>query len=166
MASQGLPGKCSKHAVYTPTCRYCRNLSGMAVIDTTGVALSSPATVQGQAPDMSEPWPSLAGLTPLYDRVVVVQLKAGEPVAGALVVPETVRDGYPFGVGRVVAVGPGRLAHTTGEIKGPLDTEVGDVVVYDKKAGFAIPWEGDTEALVLREPEILGRMPRGGDADA
>lgn len=161
MAAQGLPFKCSRHPVYNPECRYCRNSTGTPILDAGGKAIttSSPATVQGEAPAEGDAWPSLAGLVPYYDRVVVIPLAVGESLTSGLVVPESVRDSYPFGVGRVVAVGSGRIAHTTGALC-PLLSEVGDVVVYDKKAGFDLPWEGDTEARCLPEPAIMGRMPR------
>lgn len=151
MTVQGLPGKCRRHTTYDPDCRYCRNMSGM-------VALESGVPVIGQAPDMSGAYPSLAGLIPLYDRVIVLPIKAGEK-QGSIVIPETVHETWPLRVGRVVAVGDGRVAHTTGELIGLL-CEVGDVVVFDRKSGTELPWDDDDEAILLREPEILGMMPR------
>lgn len=159
MASAGLPGKCRRHEVFTPDCRYCRNMSGMATVGDAGIpVIGQAATQRGAVPDMSGAYPSLAGLIPLYDRVIVIPLEAGEK-QGSIVIPETVHETWPLRVGRVVAVGQGRVAHTTGELVG-LICEVGDVVVYDRKAGTELPWDDDEEAVLLREPEILGFMPR------
>lgn len=159
--STGLPFKCSKHAIYTPDCRYCRNSAPPSAGGVTIIGEGKPNT---DKPDIGGAYPSLAGLAPLYDRIIVVPVDGGDEhdigEGRTLVIPETVRDSYPFGVGEVVAVGPGRVAHTTGELV-PLLCEVGDVVVYDKKAGFELPWAGDVEAVCLREPEILGRFPKG-----
>lgn len=131
----------------------------MVALDEAGVpVLGQKPTQKGIAPDMSGAYPSLAGLTPLYDRVIVLPIKPGE-THGSLVIPETVADSWPFGVGRVLAVGAGRIAHSTGDVK-PLTVEAGDVVVYDKKAGFELPWDDDLEVVCLQEPAILGRMPR------
>lgn len=89
-------------------------------------------------------------LCPSRDRLLV-ELEDTQ-YKGTLVIPDTAKDAS-F-IGRVVAVGPGRLCD---DPEGPyfesLITIVGDRIIFAKYAGATLEWDGK-KYLILREEEI------------
>ena len=64
-------------------------------------------------------------LKPLDDRIVVKPNEAEQTTASGLVIPDTAKEKPQQG--KVLAVGAGRRAESTGELI-PLDVKVGDTV--------------------------------------
>ena len=88
---------------------------------------------------------------PLGNRVVVEPTDDEEQVsAGGIFIPDTAKEKPQLG--KVVAVGPGRMTDDGNRV--PMELKAGDVVVYSKYAGTEYK-EGDTDYLVLREDDIL-----------
>lgn len=88
-------------------------------------------------------------IRPLYDRVVVRRV-AEEEMHGVLFIPEQAKE--KPAQGEVLAVGQGRRPDNGGLI--PLETKVGDRVMFGKYSGTDIVYEGE-KLLILREDEIL-----------
>ena len=62
--------------------------------------------------------------------------------------------------GKVLAVGPGSRAESTGELI-PLDVAVGDEVIFSKYGGTEIKVGAD-EVLILRESDVLAKVVSTG----
>jgi len=90
-------------------------------------------------------------LRPLYDRVVVRRVTEEEKTPGGLFIPEQAKE--KPAQGEVLAIGNGRRLES-GELI-PLDTKVGDRVLFGKYSGTEIELNGE-KLLILREDEILG----------
>jgi chaperonin GroES len=88
-------------------------------------------------------------IRPLYDRVIIKRI-AEEDKIGRFYIPETAKE-KPY-QGMVVAVGQGRRPDSGGLI--PLETAVGDRVMFGKYAGTEIEFDGE-KLLILREDEIM-----------
>ena len=91
-------------------------------------------------------------LRPLADRVVVKPIEREEVTKGGIVLPDTVKEKPQEG--KVIAVGPGRVAEDGKRIV--MDVKVGDIVVYARYGGMEIKVE-DEELLILRESDILAK---------
>ena len=89
-------------------------------------------------------------IKPLSDRVVVKPLEATEKTQGGIYLPDTAKEKPQQG--KIVAVGPGRVADN-GELIKP-SIKVGDKVLYGKYSGTEITIEGE-EYLFVRESDIL-----------
>jgi chaperonin GroES len=89
-------------------------------------------------------------IRPLYDRVVVRRVAEEERSAGGLYIPEQAKE--KPAQGEVLAVGQGRRPDNGGLI--PLETKVGDRVLFGKYSGTEIEFEGE-KLLILREDELL-----------
>lgn len=94
---------------------------------------------------------------PLYDRVLVRVLSAGNRTRGGLYVPDMAIDGTPWMRGEIVAVGHGRLM-ANGEVI-PLQVKEGQTVVFFRSQSsgeqLVVPGEDGEDLLVVREPNIL-----------
>lgn len=90
-------------------------------------------------------------IRPLNDRVLVRRLAEAEKTGGGIIIPDTAKEKPQQG--RVVSVGPGRLART-GERIAPQVGE-GDRVLFAKFAGSDIKLDG-VEHIIMREDDILG----------
>lgn len=95
-------------------------------------------------------------LEPLADRVVIRQLRnpaeANFEQRTGLVVAETAKNLSYWGV--VMAVGPGKPHHITGQIE-PMPVRDGDVVLFSKYAGFRYQLPEDPEEYVCIEVKDL-----------
>ncbi|MFC1897398.1 co-chaperone GroES [Chloroflexota bacterium] len=91
-------------------------------------------------------------LQPLVDRLVVKPIEREEVTKSGIVLPDTVREKPQEG--KVLAVGPGRLADDGKRI--PMDVKVGDIVLYAKYGGTDIEEDGE-EVIILREADILAK---------
>jgi len=90
-------------------------------------------------------------LKPLDDRIVVKPNEAETQTASGLVIPDTAKEKPQQG--KVLAVGPGKRAETSGELI-PLGIEVGQTVLYSKYGGTEITADGE-DVLVLNGRDVL-----------
>ena len=90
-------------------------------------------------------------LKPLDDRIVVEPNEAETQTASGLVIPDTAKEKPQQG--KVLAVGPGKRAETSGEII-PVGIEVGQTVLYSKYGGTEVTVDG-TDVLVLNARDVL-----------
>lgn len=87
---------------------------------------------------------------PLADRVLVVRIEEEQQTKGGIIVPDTAKEKPQQG--KIVAVGPGRVADDGKRIK--IEVKKGDKVLFGKYAGTEIS-VGNEEYLILREDDIL-----------
>jgi chaperonin GroES len=87
---------------------------------------------------------------PLYDRILVKRLEAGETKKGGIIIPDTAKE-KPMEA-EVVAVGKGKVNEEGKQF--PLDVKKGDRILIGKYAGTEIKID-DEEHLILREDEVL-----------
>ena len=97
-------------------------------------------------------------LQPLGDRLIVEVLEEEEQTFSGIVLPDTAKEKPQRG--RVLAVGPGSRAESTGE-RVPLDVAEGDEVVFSKYGGTEIK-VGTDELLILRESDVLAKVVSKG----
>ncbi len=90
-------------------------------------------------------------IKPLEDRIVVQPVDAEETTASGLVIPDTAKEKPQQG--KVLAVGPGKRAESSGELI-PLDVEVGQTVLYSKYGGTEVTIDGD-DLLILSSRDVL-----------
>jgi len=90
-------------------------------------------------------------LKPLDDRVVIKQLDAQEKTAGGIYLPETAKEKPQ--IGKVVAVGPGKLLDT-GK-RSAMNVKKNDEVLYAKYMGSDVTIKDD-KYVILRESDVLG----------
>jgi chaperonin GroES len=89
-------------------------------------------------------------IRPLHDRIVVKRLDADTVTHGGLHIPDMAKE-KPVQA-TVIAVGSGKRTDK-GEII-PLDTKVGDRVMFAKYSGSEITIDGET-MLIMREDDLL-----------
>lgn len=105
---------------------------------------------------------------PLFDRMLVRVLAAGDRTKGGLFIPSMAVDNTPWMRGEVIAAGPGRLM-ADGSVC-PMTAKVGDVVLFFRSQSsgeqLVVPaFDGDgDELLCIRESNCLG-IVRGLDRD-
>ncbi len=92
-------------------------------------------------------------LQPLGDRLIVEVLEEEQMTVSGIVLPDTAQEKPQRG--RVLAVGPGSRAESTGELI-PLDIAVGDEVIFSKYGGTEVKLGAD-EVLILRESDVLAK---------
>jgi chaperonin GroES len=97
-------------------------------------------------------------LQPLGDRLIVEVLEEEEQTISGIVLPDTAREKPQRG--RILAVGPGSRAESTGELI-PLDVAAGDEVIFSKYGGTEIK-VGTDELLILRESDVLAKVVSTG----
>jgi chaperonin GroES len=88
---------------------------------------------------------------PMHDHVVIKADEEKTETEGGILLPGATAD--KPSQGNVLAVGSGK-EQKDGSIK-PLTVEVGQRVLYHKKAGIEIKIEGE-DVLIMREDDILG----------
>ena len=93
-------------------------------------------------------------LQPLGDRLIVEVLEEEEATASGIVLPDTAREKPQRG--RVLAVGPGARAESTGEVI-PMDLAEGDEIIFSKYGGTEVR-VGTEEYLILRESDVLAKV--------
>jgi len=89
-------------------------------------------------------------IQPLGDRILVKSLEGEEKSPGGIILPDVAKEKPQEG--KVLAVGKGRLLED-GTVK-PLETKVGDTVLYAKYSGTEVNHE-EKEFLIVREDDIL-----------
>ena len=90
-------------------------------------------------------------LKPLDDRIVVQPNEAEQTTASGLVIPDTAKEKPQQG--KVLAVGPGKRAESSGELI-PLDVAVGQTVLYSKYGGTEVTIDGE-DLLILSSRDVL-----------
>jgi len=94
-------------------------------------------------------------IRPLGDRVVVRASAKEETTKSGIVLPDTAKEKPQEG--RVVAVGPGRVADDGKRL--PMEVKEGDTVIYAKYAGSEVKLN-EVEYLLLSERDILAVLSR------
>jgi chaperonin GroES len=90
-------------------------------------------------------------LKPLDDRIVIKQSEAEEKTAGGIILPDTAKEKPQ--IGKVVAVGPGKLLDDGKRAKMSLKNK--DEVIYAKYIGSDVEIDGG-KYVILRESDVLG----------
>lgn len=88
-------------------------------------------------------------MIPILDRVIIRQDEGVDKI-GALFVPDSARVKPKQGV--VVAVGPGALGNDNVRI--PMETKVGDKVIYGEYSGAEVIIDGKPY-IVIKENELF-----------
>jgi chaperonin GroES len=97
-------------------------------------------------------------LQPLGDRLIVEVLEEEETTISGIVLPDTAKEKPQRG--RVLAVGPGSRAESTGALI-PLDVAEGDEVIFSKYGGTEVK-VGTEDLLILRETDVLAKVVSKG----
>ena len=95
----------------------------------------------------------MVNFVPLGERVIVQPSEFEQQTKGGIFLPDTAKEKPQEG--KVVAVGPGRVADDGTRI--PMELASGDTVIYSKFAGTEYK-DGDDEYLILRESDILAKI--------
>lgn len=107
----------------------------------------------------ARPRTRISSVHPMYDRVLVRQLDENSTTKGGLIVPAMAQESSAWCKGEVVEVGLGRVSAEGKTV--PLQLKPGDIVLYPRKAGLAIPLgdeDGATPWVLIREGDILGTI--------
>ena len=89
-------------------------------------------------------------IKPLSDRVVVQAEVAEEKTASGIILPDTAKEKPQ--VGKVVAIGPGKISDSGSSIK--MTVKVGDKVLYGKYSGTEVTFENE-DYLIMKENDIF-----------
>ncbi len=90
---------------------------------------------------------------PLHDRVLLKRLEEQEKRKGGIIIPDTAKEKPQEA--EVIEVGKGRVTEDGKVI--PLDVKKGDKVLVGKFSGTEVTID-DTEHIIVREEEILGKI--------
>jgi chaperonin GroES len=90
-------------------------------------------------------------LKPLDDRIVIKQSEAEEKTAGGIILPDSAKEKPQ--IGKVVAVGPGKLLDDGKRAKVSVKNK--DEVIYAKYIGSDVEIDGE-KYVILRESDVLG----------
>lgn len=94
---------------------------------------------------------SKSKITPLGDRVLVIQLDDAEQVKGGIIIPDSAKEKPQEA--EVVALGTGRLDEHGKPVA--FQVKVGDRVLTSKYGGTEVNID-DKKFMLLREDDILG----------
>ena len=94
-------------------------------------------------------------IRPLDDRVLIKPDVAEDRTASGIYLPEGAKE-KPI-TGKVVAVGPGKLADDG--TRTPVSVKAGETVVYGKYTGTEVDIN-DEQHVIAREGELLGVMDK------
>ncbi|MCK9282646.1 MAG: co-chaperone GroES [Melioribacteraceae bacterium] len=89
---------------------------------------------------------------PLEDKIIVKRIENPEATANGVILPDIAQENAVMG--KVIAVGPGRLTFDGKRI--PNECHVGDTVYYLKFEAYKIDVDGE-EVTVVREANVLAR---------
>lgn len=103
----------------------------------------------------------MAGLTPLYDRVVIQRVEETK-TAGGIIIPDTAKE-KPV-QGKVLAVGEGAW-NEDGDARLKPTVKVGDSVLFTKWGGNEFTVDGK-ELVILKESDILAILDKKSSAKA
>ncbi|MEG1706301.1 MAG: co-chaperone GroES [Clostridia bacterium] len=88
-------------------------------------------------------------LKPLFDKVVVKEVKADKAEIGGIFLPDSAKEKQE--VASIIACGPGGLVDGK-EVK--MQVKVGDKVLYSKYAGSQFKIDGQ-EVTIIKQSDIL-----------
>jgi chaperonin GroES len=91
---------------------------------------------------------------PLHDLIIVQRLEDADPLAGAIVIPDSAKEKPQRG--KVIAAGSGRSRDDGTRL--PLEVKTGDTILFGKFAGQEIKLDG-VEYVIMREDEVLAAIP-------
>ena len=91
-------------------------------------------------------------LKPLFDRVVLKNIKQQKETLSGIIIPDSVGDEPIYA--EVVAIGEGDTFEGT---KCDMMVDVGDKVLYNKYGGVTFKIKGE-EFVILRQSDILGKF--------
>jgi chaperonin GroES len=94
---------------------------------------------------------------PLHDLIIVQRLEDADPLAGAIVIPDSAKEKPQRG--KVIAAGNGRF--TDDGTRLPLEVKTGDTILFSKFAGQEITLDG-VDYVIMREDEVLAAFPGTG----
>jgi len=94
----------------------------------------------------------MKSIYPTNDRILVKPIDEGEQTYGSIVIPDMGKEKPELG--KVLAVGPGRLSEF-GKMIPIRSCKVGDVVLLPKIGTLRIDFEGD-EYFIAQDREVLG----------
>jgi chaperonin GroES len=100
-------------------------------------------------------------LQPLGDRIIVEVLEEEETTTSGIVLPDTAKEKPQRG--RVLAAGPGSR-NDKGDLV-PMEVAEGDEIIFSKYGGTEIKL-GTDEVLILRESDVLAKVPSTGSKKA
>ena len=95
-------------------------------------------------------------IKPLEDRILVEPQDAEQTTKSGLVIPDTAKEKPQQG--KVLAVGPGKRAETSGELIA-LDIAVGQTVLYSKYGGTEVTIDGE-DLLILTSRDVLAKVEK------
>ena len=93
-------------------------------------------------------------MTPLYEKIVVL-IENDQQItssSGLVIKKDMSQTSYTTMLGKVVAVGEGRLLND-GDIR-PLTVEVGDTVLFTKMTGESFN-DGEHDYIIMSESNVL-----------
>ena len=90
-------------------------------------------------------------IIPIFDRILVKRIATDEVTAGGIIIPEKAKEKPVEGL--VVAQGEGTLS-ADGDSMYPLDTKVGDRIIFPKHCGTDINLGGE-DLLVMCEADVM-----------
>jgi len=90
-------------------------------------------------------------LKPLYDNIIVKQLKEEEITKSGIVLPDTISKDKPQ-QGEIIAVGPGKKDNNGNIIK--MSVKIGDKVLFSRYSPNEVKIENE-EYLVMKEGDVL-----------
>lgn len=93
----------------------------------------------------------MSKFSPLRDRVML-SIISPDRTPGGIIIPDTARD-QQTAMARVVEIGPG-VCQESGELA-PMDTKVGDLVLFMRYSGVEVSIKGKPFTLI-RDHEVLG----------
>ena len=91
-------------------------------------------------------------LKPLFDRVVLKNLKQKKETLSGIIIPDSVGDEPIYA--EVVAIGDGDTFEGS---KCEMTVDIGDRVLYNKYGGVTFKINGE-EFVILRQSDILGKF--------
>jgi len=90
-------------------------------------------------------------LKPLYDNIVVKQLKEEETTKSGIVLPDTINKEKPQ-QGEVIAVGPGKKDNNGNLIE--MSLKIGDKILFSRYSPNEVKIDNE-EYLVMKEGDVL-----------
>ena len=91
-------------------------------------------------------------LKPLFDRVVLKNIKQHKETLSGIIIPDSVGDEPIYA--EVIAIGEGDTFEGS---KCDMMVDVGDKVLYNKYGGVTFKINGE-EFVILRQSDILGKF--------
>lgn len=101
------------------------------------------------------PSKDFAALLPLADRILIEVAEAEDETAGGLLMSTSQSDKPTLG--KVLAVGSGRIDEKTKEVVKP-NLQKGSTVLYSKYSGTEFKSDDDKEFIVVRESDVIATL--------